>query len=142
MSRQPAALVSLAEGEYYFSAEDTGSDWAVRIECQDGQPSGGVGVDVEIAGDVVTDNFTLYKCNKSVFNWQLGPSNDSTFVTVDLCAVNGPPQCEIIVNALEFELSEGLSGRTVKAVSEGLYFLVIAVSDARPGTHVSWECQD
>ena len=114
----------------------------MRIECQDGQPSGGVGVDVEIAGDVVTDNFTLYKCNKSVFNWQLGPSNDSTFVTVDLCAVNGPPQCEIIVNALEFELSEGLSGRTVKAVSEGLYFLVIAVSDARPGTHVSWECQD
>lgn len=136
-----AALQPLAGGEYYFSTENTDEAWALRVECQDGAAPVTWGLDLRSTGNMVSDNYELPTCNKSVFVWSAEPSESGTAsLAIYLCKV-GEDRCPILVNEFGMDLKEPFKGEALEVLSGGIYFLAIDNASGTPWS-IHWECQD
>jgi hypothetical protein len=133
-----SALLPLTGGTYYFSSENTDEAWTTRIECQDGVAPVGSGIDLQVTGNIVTDNYTLSACQKSIFSWSVEPdSNKYASLMIDLCDQN---ECNNLVMGFQQDTTSQLTGDAVQSVKAGDYFLVSTNSN-QPWT-VKWECKD
>ncbi len=133
-----SALQPLTGGEYYFTSDNTNEAWSIRIECQDGVAPVAQGMDVQGIGNLVTANYELPACQKSVFHWQVEPGAGGTAALIlGLCGAD----CQSIANEMKMDLTGPLEGQSLKAVHAGIYYLVTENSSGRPW-HVTWECKD
>jgi len=132
-----AVLQPLSGGEYYFSTENTDQPWTIRLECQDGMAPVGTGIDLQGAGSVVTDNYELPACQKSVFVWSTEP-DDSGFASLilKLCG----DDCTSIVNDFQTDLAAPMEGEALQALAGGTYYLV--AENTSGAWSVRWECRD
>jgi hypothetical protein len=135
-------LQPLAEGEFFFSSENTGEPWRVTLICEDNVAPAAVGeLDVEGHANLVSKNYRLPACTKSVFNYTVQPNeNGSASLILYLCNVERE-RCQSIVNKFEMDLSGPLEGKAVESLSEGTYFLVTENASGCDW-HITWECQD
>lgn len=136
-----ATLQPLAGGKYYFSTENTDEPWTFRVECQDGVAPIGSSIDLQGNGNIVTDNYELSACNKSVFVWNVEPSDTGTAsLIVYLCKVD-EERCPSLVNEFGMDLTEPLDGEALEPVSSGIYFLATGNTNGNPWS-IRWECRD
>jgi hypothetical protein len=136
-----SALQPLAGGEYYFTTENTDEAWTLRVECQDNQAPVGSELDLQGIGNIVTDNYELPACSKSVFAWSVEPNDSGTAsLIVYLCKV-GETRCPSLVNEFDMDLTAPLKGEALQKLSGGIYFLATDNTSGRPWT-IRWECQD
>jgi hypothetical protein len=134
-------LIPLKGGTYYFQTENTDESWTAKIECQDGMAPAGTGMDIQAVGYTVTENYTLSKCTKSVFNWSVEPSSYGTAsLILHLCKANETNSCESLVNEMKTDMSSPMTGQALQKVENGDYFLV-SDNTNEPWT-VTWECKD
>ena len=134
-------LTPLIGGEYFFTTENTDESWSLRIECQDRDAPAAVGIDLQGSGNLVTDNFELHQCQKSVFVWSTDPNNSgSASLIVHLCK-DGDDDCIHLVNEFDMDLTDALAGETLQGISGGNYFLEIDNTSGRTWS-VRWECRD
>lgn len=133
-----SALQPLAGGEYYFSTENTDEPWTIRVECQDGVAPVGTGIDLQAAGNIVTDNYELPACQKSVFAWSTEPNDSGTAsLILGLCG----NECITLVNEFDMDLTAPLEGEALQALGGGIYYLVSENTSGQPWS-VRWECRD
>ena len=133
-----SALQPLSAGEYYFSTENTDEPWTIRVECQDGVAPVGTGMDLQAAGNIVTDNYELPPCQKSVFVWSAEPDDSGTAsLILKLCGND----CTTVVNEAQFDLTARLEGEALQALGGGIYYLVSENTSGRPWS-LRWECRD
>ena len=133
-----SSVQPLLGGEYYFSSDNTSEVWHVRIECQDGAAPLAVGMDIEGVGNLVTGNYELPACQKSVFSWEVKPGSSGTAALIlDLCG----SECQNIANDMKMDLTGPLQGKSLQSVSAGNYYLVTQNAGNLPW-HVTWECKD
>jgi hypothetical protein len=133
-----SALYPLQGGEYYFSSENTDQTWTLQIECQDGTAPVAEGIDIEATGNIVTANYTLPACRKSIFEWSAAPSSSGTGALIlKLCG----NRCVTIVNEFKMDLSQDMTGQSLEAVDGGIYYLVSENTGERSWT-VNWTCGD
>lgn len=137
-----SALQPLVGGEYFFSSENTDEPWALQVVCEDGAaPVASGELAIEGFGNIVTENYELPKCTKSVFLWSVDPSSSgSAALILTLCSVEGE-KCDTIVNEFKMDLPGPLEGEALERISGGTYFLVAANTSGR-SWRVSWECRD
>lgn len=142
---EPAGLTAqklqpLDGGEYYFSIENTGAPWSILVECQDGQPGQDGGIDVSGDRDTVTCNYTLPQCSKSVFVWSSAPreSGFAALIVTFYKVAGGWP--DLLVNALEVDATEPMTGEALEPVTPGVYYLEIYNTTGH--WTVRWECRD
>ena len=134
------AVQPLLGGSYYVSTENITGDWMVRGVCLDGQPPAGSEIDIEGTGMRVTDNYDLPECDKSVFVWSVMPSQyGSAALIVHLYKI-GADSAVTLVNALEMDVNEALTGEALQALKGGVYFM--AVENATGPWTLKWECRD
>jgi hypothetical protein len=134
-----SVFVPLDGGEYYFSIENTDEAWSLRVECQDGAAPIGRGLDLQDSGNMVTGNYELHQCQKSVFQWSTEP--DDTGMASLIMYLCGADDCVTLVNEFDMDLSTSMTGEALQALSGGSYFLVIENTGGRPW-RVHWECRD
>ena len=128
----------LIGGEYYFSTELTQEPWTIRLECQDGVAPVGPGMDLHGAGNIVTDNYELPACQKSVFVWSAEPDDwGNAALALSLCG----DECTLLVNEFQTDLAAPMEREALQALRGGVYYLVVANSSGRPWS-VRWECRD
>lgn len=133
-----SALQPLTGGEYYFSSDNTNEPWSIRIECQDNVAPVAKGLDVQGTGNLVTANYELQACQKSVFHWQVEPGSSGTAALIlDLCGA----ECQNIANEMKMDLTGPLEGQSLQAVKAGNYYLVTE-NVSGLAWHVTWECKD
>jgi len=133
-----SALQPLSGGEYYFSTENTDQPWRIRVECQDGAAPVGAGIDLQAAGNIVTDNYELPSCQKSVFAWSAEPDDSGmASLILKLCG----DDCTTIVNEFQMDLTAPMEGEALQALGGGIYYLVSENTSGRPWS-VRWECRD
>ena len=136
-----SALQPLQEGEYYFSTENTDAPWSLRVVCQDGVAPVASGLDLQGRGNVVTDNYELSACRKSVFAWSAEPDDRGTAsLIVHLCKA-GEDRCTTLINEFGMDSAQTLVGEALQIVSGGVYFVVTSNTSGRPW-NVRWECRD
>jgi len=134
-----SVFVPLKGGEYYLSTENTDEAWSLRMECQDGVAPSGIGLDLQGAGNMVTGNYELHQCQKSIFAWSTEPDSYGTAsLIMYLCGADDRVK---LVNEFGMDLSEALTGEALQALSGGNYFLVVENTSGRPWG-VRWECKD
>jgi len=98
--------------------------------------------EINITGsqDTTTDNFKLPECQKSIFIWQVNPGEDGTAsVIIHLHHVNKDGY-KILVNELEFNVTEPLSGEKMQALAGGEYFF--SFENVNGEYRLTWECRD
>jgi hypothetical protein len=133
-----SAVQPLSAGEYYLASENTDEAWTVRVACRDGEKPVGTGIDLAGTGNLVTDNYTLPACQKSVFAWTAAPdSSGSAALIVHFCGRD----CESIVNEFKTDVAAPISGEALQAVDGGDFYLVLMNTGGRDWT-VKWECRD
>ncbi|MCX6082042.1 MAG: hypothetical protein NTW32_21145 [Chloroflexi bacterium] len=133
-----SSLQPLTGGEYFFSSDNTNEPWSVRIECQDGAAPVAAGMDIQGTGNLVTANYELQACQKSVFHWQVEPGTGGTAALIlGLCGA----ECQTIANEMKMDMTGPLEGQSLQAVNAGIYYLVTENASGRPW-HVTWECKD
>ena len=131
----------LLGGEYYLSSENTDEPWSVRLECQDGVAPVGQEINLQLAGNLVTDNYELPACSKSVFVWSVEPSEHGrASLILRLCRV-GEERCDSVVNEFASDLTEPFTGESLESTDGGLYFLVTDNTSGQSWS-VIWECRD
>jgi len=133
-----SSLYPLTAGEYYFSSENTDEAWTVRVVCKDGEKPVGEGFDIAAAGNIVTDNYTLRACQKSVFVWtaEAGTYGMASLI-LHLCGRD----CEGLINEAQMDVPDGIKGEALQAVDGGDYYLVAMNTGGNKWT-VKWECRD
>lgn len=133
-----SAYSSLSGGTYYFQIENTDEVWNVRVECQDGVAPVGTGMNIQGVGSVVTDNYTLTACNKSIFNWSVEPNSSGVAsLILTLCSLE---ECSTIVNEFKQDMTSALTGQALQGLKGGDYFLY-SENTQQPWS-VTWECKD
>jgi hypothetical protein len=133
-------LVPLAGGMYFVTTENTSGPWTVNWVCRDSEAPVGTELDVSGEGDMVTENYELPACEKSVFVWSTSPDESGTAsLIVHLHRVKDA-QYAGLVNELEFDLTESLMGEALQALTGGVYYLTVE-NTSGPWT-VRWECRD
>jgi len=133
-----SAFQPLSGGEYYFSTENTDEPWTIRVECQDGVAPVGTGLDVQAAGNIVTDNYEFPACQKSVFVWSAEPNDSgSASLILRLCG----DECTLLVNDFQMDLAVPMEGEALQALRGGIYYLVSENTSGGPWS-VRWECRD
>ncbi len=133
-----STLQPLSGGEYYFASENTTEAWSLRVECQDGSAPVAKGIDIQGAGNLVTANYELPACQKSVFHWQVEPGSIGVAsLILDLCGA----ECQNIANEMKMDLTGPLEGQSLQAVKAGVYYLVTQNTSGQPW-HITWECRD
>jgi hypothetical protein len=133
-----SALQPLSGGEYYFSTENTDQPWRIRVECQDGGAPVAAGIDLQVAGNLVTENYELPSCQKSVFAWSVEPDDSGmASLILKLCG----DDCTTIVNEFQMDLAAPMQGDALQALGGGIYYLVSENTSGRPWS-VRWECRD
>jgi hypothetical protein len=133
-----SALQPLSGGEYYFSTENTDQPWTIRVECQDGVAPVGTGIDLEASGNIVTENYELPACQKSIFAWSVEPGDTGTAsLILRLCG----NECTTLVNEFQMDLTAPMEGEALQALDGGIYYLVSENTSGRPWS-VHWECRD
>jgi hypothetical protein len=133
-----SALQPLSGGEYYFSTENTDEPWTICVECQDGVAPVGTGLDLQATGNIVTDNYELPACQKSVFAWGAEPND---YGTASLISKSCGNDCTSVVNEAQFDLTATLEGEALQALRGGIYYLVSENTGGGPWS-VRWECRD
>jgi hypothetical protein len=133
-----SSLQTLLGGEYYFTSENTDQAWTLRIECQDGVAPVAQGIDLDATGNIVTQNYSLPACHKSVFDWTAARgSGGSAALILSLCGND----CVTIVNEFQMDLAEDMTGQSLQPVDGGIYYLVSENTGGRAwGVH--WTCGD
>jgi hypothetical protein len=132
-----SALQPLSGGEYYFSTENTDEPWTIRVECQDHVAPVGAGIDLQPVGNIVTDNYELPACQKSVFVWSAGRNDIGTAsLILWLCG----EECTVLVNEFQMDLIAPMEGEALQALRGGIYYLV-SENSSGPWS-VRWECRD
>jgi hypothetical protein len=127
-------------GEYYFVAENTDHAWSVRGVCRDGQPAVGSAIDISGSGLVVTDNYELPACQKSIFAWSIKPDAGGTAgLIADLWEV-GETRDENLAIEYQSDLTELISGEALVPLSGGLYY--ITTENVSGEWAIRWECRD
>ena len=132
-----SALQPLSGGEYYFSTENTDDPWTIRVECQDGAAPVGTGIDLQAAGNIVTDNYEFPACQKSVFVWSTEPND---YGTASLALRFCGDECTLLVNEVQMDLAAPMEGEALQALRGGIYYLV-SENTSGPWS-VRWECRD
>jgi hypothetical protein len=133
-----SVLQPLASGGYYFSTENTDQQWAIRVECQDNVAPVGTAIDLQAAGNIVTDNYELPACRKSVFVWSAQPDDSgAASLILRLCG----SECTTLVNEFQMDSNDLLAGEALQPLDGGLYYFVSENSNLRPWS-VRWECRD
>ena len=135
-----SALQPLEGGEYYFKIGDTDEPWTLRGECQDGQPPAGARIFIAGTGPIVTKNYGLPACAKSVFVWSIDPDDDGVASLVARLYRVGEEQYETLVDESRAAVVETIKGETSQSLSEGVYF--IAVESVTGAWTLRWKCQD
>ena len=134
-----SVYVPLEGGEYYLSTENTDEAWSLRMECQDKAAPISVGLDLQGLGNMVTGNYELHQCQKSVFVWATEP--DSSGMASLIMYLCGADDCVNLANEFGMDLSASLTGEAFQALAGGSYFLVIENTSGRPWS-ARWECRD
>jgi len=136
-----AVLQPLQGGEYYIATENTEEQWTVRVECQDGVAPVASGLDIQGAGNIVTDNYALVACSKSVFVWAVEPGDLGTASLIASLCKAGEDQCQSLVNEFDMDLTAPLEGEALQSVTDGAYYLAISNTSGNPW-RIRWECRD
>lgn len=136
-----SVLVPLKGGGYFFSTENTDQAWSLRLECHDRIAPVSAGLDLQGIGNLVTDNYELHQCQKSVFVWSVEPSERGTASMIARLCKDSATECVSLVNEFDMDLTEPLAGETLQALSGGNYFFAIENTSGRPW-NIKWECRD
>jgi hypothetical protein len=134
------ALKVLVGGTYYVTTENSSGPWTLQGICREGEAPSGEGIDLSGEGQIVSGNFILEECQKSVFVWSVEPSS-SGFAQLGVGFVDAQAhQGGYLVNEMEMDVTGALSGETLEPVSGGVYFVYVE-SASGPWT-LRWECRD
>jgi hypothetical protein len=137
-----SGLSPLLGGNYYFSSEASG-DWTMRIECHDADAPIAEGMNVQGVSGMVTDNYVLTACEKSIFNWSAAPLADGTAsLNLYLCSMS---ECNDLVSDGGSDLTAPITGQALQKVNSGEYFLYSELGSFGNPNHswsVTWECKD
>ena len=108
------------------------------MECQDGAAPVGFGLDLQAFGDIVTENYELPACQKSVFVWSAELADSGVGgLFLRLCG-NG---CTVLVSEFPIDSTVPMEGEALQPVDQGIYYLVSKGSFGRHWS-VRWECRD
>jgi hypothetical protein len=133
-------LRPLVSGEYYFTIENTDESWTLQGECQDGHMPVGSRIKVAGGGPLVTYNYDLPACTKSVFLWTIEPDAEGVAsLTVNLHRV-GEDQYTNLVSESRSDVTEPIRGESLQPLSAGIYFL--SVEDVNGSWTLRWNCRD
>ena len=137
-----SAIQALAGGQYYLTTENTAQPWRLRVECQDGVAPVAVGtLSVAEVGNVITGNYELPPCNKSVFAWRVNQTDSGTASMIAYLVKVGTDEAWNLVNEFDMDRTEPLEGRALQKLSGGQYYLYVFNTGNQPWS-IHWQCQD
>ncbi len=132
-------LQALDGGSYFVTTENLSGAWSVQGTCYDGAAPVGSEVNLDGRGDVVTENYALPMCGKSVIVYTVEPNSGSVASLIVGLQKVGAPRA-IVVNALEMDVVDPQSGEALVPLAGGTYFFT--VENASGPWTVAWECRD
>lgn len=130
----------LIEGEYILSTQSADMPWTLRVECWDKVTPAGAGM--SLAGElaVVTHNYELPTCKKSVFVWSVEPDDAGrAILNVSLYKTTKERPNSLIMEHQSDSVIT-LKGESQNRLSDGLYWL--AVEHVSGPWTIRWECRD
>jgi hypothetical protein len=134
------SLESLEGGEYYLASSNTDARWSLVVQCHDGQPAQEGGMAIEGEGFLVSNNYALPQCSKSVFVWRIIPDDRGTASLIARLYRVGGTWPVLLVNEVAFNADEPVTGEALAPLSGGVYYL----GTANPNGiwSLRWECRD
>ena len=134
------SLESLEGGEYYLASSNTDARWSLVVQCHDGQPGLEGPLALEGSGHIVSSNYSLPRCSKSVFSWRIIPNDRGTASLIAKLFTVGEDRPDYLINELEFDAVEPVSGESLEPLSGGLYYL--STENVNGTWSLRWECRD
>lgn len=130
----------LRAGDYYFTVDGHTGPWTIRATCFDGQPAESDSVDLQGTGSMVSGNFALPKCAKSVFRWTVEPDSSGHAVLVGYLYSVDRQHGSGFIKGVDLDATTLFSGEALEPLSGNIYFIVIE-RNSGPWT-ITWECRD